>query len=388
MKKIRLALGLALAAIVVGTAFTACSNNDNPTPSPTKELSKIVCVSVPASQSPEEYYAASKLGGELVDYVLTTYPTSDTEETYLAFSNELKGYASDPQVKAVIFTQAIEQVISAFKVMMKDAGRTDILVAGGITDTPEVSQLCDVLIGNNEEECGKQVAEQAKNWDCDILVHYSFPRHMAAATVKQKHDAMKAKAEELKVSFVDRECQDFVKDGDLAGARKALKEDIAKVIKENEGKKICFFCSNCGLQVALQQAILDEPQAFYALPCCPSPFHGFQEAFGLTPNYDDVDGSIKDIATYLKAHDAQNRYSTWKNPVNIAVVNALYQYAEAYVNNKLSSKVDMDYLKTCYSTALGREVVSASKIDGSGDSYPNYLVNTPDVPINFADYLE
>ena len=198
---------------------------------------------------------------------------------------------------------------------------------------------------------------------------------------------MKATAESYGIEFVERDCPDPTGDAGMSGAQAAVLEDIPKVMEEYAGKKVCFYCTNCGLQVALQQAIINEPNAYYALPCCPSPYHGFQEAFGLTATHGDVEGAIKNLATYLNEHDAIDRFSTWSLPVNMSMINAGFAYAQLYAEGKTEGKLDMDALTQCFKDATGSDIELGTYVDASGNEYDNYLLIALE-PINFADYLD
>ena len=138
--------------------------------------------------------------------------------------------------------------------------------------------------------------------------------------------------------------------------------------------------------ITLQQAIINEPDAYYALPCCPSPYHGFQEAFGLTATYGDIEGAIKNLAVYLNEHNAVNRFSTWALPINMSMINGGFKYACAYAEGKTDGKVDVEYLQKCYSEAAGSDIEFTKYVDASGNTYDNYLLIALE-PINFADYL-
>ena len=49
-------------------------------------------------------------------------------------------------------------------------------------------------------------------------------------------------------------------------------------MQEYAGKKVAFFCTNCGMQEALQ-LLCWLRKMLYPLPCLPSPFHGFPASF-------------------------------------------------------------------------------------------------------------
>ncbi len=349
---------------------------------------KIAIMTGTTSQGEEEYYAANSLAEKYPGVVIhDTYPDAFSSEVETTIS-KLIAFASDPDVKAIIFVQAVQGATAAFTQIAGDMGRDDILLISGVPaeDPADISAVSDIVLANDEIGCGYQVADLANEWGATVLVHYSFARHLSYETIVAKRDAMKATAEGYGIEFVERDCPDPTGDAGMSGAQAAVLEDIPKVMKEYEGKKVCFYCTNCGLQVALQQAIVNEPNAYYALPCCPSPYHGFQEAFGLTATYGDVEGAIKNLAAYLNEHDAVDRFSTWSLPVNMSMINAGFEYACAYAEGKTNGKVDMDVLNQCFANAAGGEIELGTYVDAAGVEYPNYLLIALE-PINFADYL-
>ncbi len=379
MKKL---LALVLAALMVCGLFSVAVAEDAP-------AYKIAIMTGTTSQGEEEYYAANTLAEKYPGVVIhDTYPDNFSSEVETTIS-KLIAFASDPDVKAIIFVQAVQGATAAFTQIVKDMGREDILLIAGVPaeDPADISAATDIVLANDEIGCGYQVADLAKQWECDVLVHYSFARHLSYETIVAKRDAMKATAESYGIEFVERDCPDPTGDAGMSGAQAAVLEDIPKVMAEYAGKNVCFYCTNCGLQVALQQAIVNEPNAYYALPCCPSPYHGFQEAFGLTATYGDIDGAITNLATYLNDHNAVNRFSTWSLPVNMSMINAGFEYACAYAEGKTNGKVDMEVLNKAFSNAAGGDIELGAYVDAAGNTYDNYLLIALE-PINFADYLK
>ena len=350
---------------------------------------KIAIMTGTTSQGEEEYYAATSLQEKYPDIVIhDTYPDNFSSEVETTIS-KLISFASDPEVKAIIFVQAVQGATAAYTQILNDMGRDDILLIAGVPaeDPADISAVADIVLANDEIGCGYQVTDLSSMWECDVLVHYSFARHLSYETIVAKRDAMKATAESYGIEFVERDCPDPTGDAGMSGAQAAVLEDIPKVMEEYAGKKVCFYCTNCGLQVALQQAIINEPNAYYALPCCPSPYHGFQEAFGLTATYGDVEGAIKNLAAYLDEHGAIDRFSTWSLPVNMSMINAGFEYAQLYAEGKTDGKLDMDTLTQCFANAAGGEIELGTYVDASGNEYDNYLLIALE-PIDFADYLD
>ena len=354
-----------------------------------KPAYKIAIMTGTTSQGEEEYYAATSLLEKYPDIVIhDTYPDNFSSEVETTIS-KLIAFANDPEVKAIIFVQAVQGATAAYTQILGEMGRDDILLIAGVPaeDPADISAVADIVLANDEIGCGYQVADLASQWGCEVLVHYSFARHLSYETIVAKRDAMKTTAEGYNIEFVERDCPDPTGDAGMSGAQAAVLEDIPKVMQEYAGKKVCFYCTNCGLQVALQQAIVNEPNAYYALPCCPSPYHGFQEAFGLTATYGDIDGAITNLATYLNDHNAVDRFSTWSLPVNMSMINAGFEYACAYAEGKTNGKVDMEVLNKCFANAAGGEIELGQYVDAEGKTYENYLLIALE-PINFADWLK
>ena len=348
---------------------------------------KIAIMTGTASQGDEEITAAQKLAAEYPDIVITdTYPDAFASEVETTIS-KLLAFAADPEVKAIIFVQGVQGATSAFTQIKEK--RPDILLITGVPaeDPAPISSVADIVLANDEIGCGYQVADKAAEWGCDVIIHYSFARHMSYETIVAKYNAMKMTAETYGIEFVLRDCPDPTGDAGSSGAQAFILEDIPKVMQEYEGKKVCFYCTNCGMQVALQQAIVNEENAYYALPCCPSPYHGFQEAFGLESSYGDVPGTVKILAEYLDSKGAASRFSTWDVAINMSMILGSFEYACAYAEGKLDSKLDVDYLAECVSKAANAEVTFGVYTNDEGVSFDNYLLMAFD-PIDFNDYLD
>ena len=350
---------------------------------------KIAILTGTTSQGEEEYYAAKTLIEKYGDKVLhDTYPDNFSSEVETTIS-KLIAFANDPAVKAIIFVQGVQGATSAYNQILNDLGRSDILLICGVPaeDPGDISAAADIVLAVDEIGCGYQVADKAAEWECDVIIHYSFARHLSYETIIAKRDAMKMTAETYGIEFVERDCPDPTGDAGTSGAQAYILEDLPKVMQEYAGKKVCFYCTNCGMQVALQQAIIEQPDAYYALPCCPSPYHGYQEAFGLTATYGDIDGAITNLANFLAEKDAIGRFSSWSIPVNMSMINASYEYACAYAEGKLEGKVDEAFLTECFSAAAGANATLGKYVDAQGTEYANYYLIAFDA-IDFSDYAE
>ena len=353
---------------------------------------KIAIVTGTTSQGEEEYRAAEALKAQYPDIVLTdTYPDNFSAETETTIGKLLK-FASDPQVKAIIMVQAVQGATAAFTQIRNDLKRDDLLLIAGVPaeDPASITGAADIVLGVDEINGGDQIIETAKEWGVDILVHYSFARHMSYETIVARLNIMKAAAEDAGIELVERDAPDPTGDAGMVGAQNFILEDVPKVMQEYAGKKVAFFCTNCGMQEALQAAVLKEPNAYYPLPCCPSPFHGFPASLGVAvdpADYGDIDAYIRKEAEILKANDAIGRFSTWAVPVNMSMITAGFAYAKDFIESGATEKLNKDKLLVKLSEAAGAQAAVSTYVDGNGVEYPNYFMILFD-NISFADYLK
>lgn len=378
MKKL---LSILLAAIMLLTMASAAFA--------TESNYKIAILTGTNSQGEEEVFTASALKEKYPDKVLhDTYPDSFASEVEVTIGKLLQ-FASDPEVKAIIFVQGVQGAVAAFNQIKTELGREDILLICGVPaeDPADIGAAADIVLAVDEIGCGYQVADLAGMWECDVLVHYSFARHLSYETIIAKRDAMKMTAETYGIEFVERDFPDPTGDAGTSGAQAAILEDVPKVMEEYAGKKVAFYSTNCAVQPALQQAVYAAGEdAYYPLPCCPSPYHGYQESFGLEATYGDIDGAIANVAKFLDENDSVGRFSSWSIPVNMSMINGGFEYACAYAEGKLEGKVDEAYLNECFAKAAGAEVEMGKYVGADGVEISNYYLIAFE-PIDFADYL-
>ncbi|MBO7422298.1 MAG: DUF3798 domain-containing protein [Oscillospiraceae bacterium] len=134
---------------------------------------KIAIMTGTTSQGEEEYYAAKTLAEAYPGVVLhDTYPDAFSSEVETTIS-KLIAFGSDPEVKAIIFVQAVQGATAAYTQILNDMGRDDILLIAGVPaeDPADISAVSDLVLANDEIGCGYKVADLANNWGCEVLVH-------------------------------------------------------------------------------------------------------------------------------------------------------------------------------------------------------------------------
>ena len=349
---------------------------------------KIAILTGTTTQGEEEPRAAQRAiatYGE--DHVIwDTYPDNFTSETETTIS-KLMAFASDPDVKVILTCQAVPGTSAAYNKIREM--RPELLLLSGVPqEDPKTScSNADVLLYADEIGQGDTIIETIANWECDIFVHYSFPRHLAIESIAARKAVFEANCEALGIQYVEATAPDPTSDAGTAGAQQFILEDVPLKMKEFEGKKVAFFSTNCAMQEALQTAVLAQPSAYYPQPCCPSPYHAFPAALGLEAlqvGGDDTD-ALKQIAAKLAEHDAVGRFSTWPTPVNMSIIDVAVKYAKAYIDGEVTVRNDAETVKALFEAAAPGSIVKFYT-DVEGNTYDNFYTVLLG-PVDFNDYL-
>ena len=149
---------------------------------------------------------------------------------------------------------------------------------------------------------------------------------------------------------------------------------------EKYGTETAFFATNCSMQVPLIEAVA-EAGAYYPMPCCPSPYHGFPSAFGIESPEDLVNGlqtTIDAIQAKITEQGLDGHFSTWSVPASIANTVASTEYGFLWMAGA-ASDCDSDTMAALLSDYCGTEVNIVNYQDPeSGNTFDNYLVYLQD----------
>ena len=350
---------------------------------------KIAIMTGTTSQGEEEFRAAERLAEQYPDIVITdTYPDQFMAEQETTIS-KLLAFAADPEVKAIIMCQAVPGAKAAFD-RIREMGREDILLIAGVPqeDPAVISEAADIVMYADEIKQGDSIMETCAQWGIEVFIHYSFPRHMAMELIVGRHDLMVENAKALGIEFVDVTAPDPTAEAGATASQQFILEDVPQQMAKYEGKKVAFFTTNCGMQEALQTALLDQPNGYYPQPCCPSPYHAFPAVLGLELELGaDDEAALQAIAAELDKHDACGRYSTWPHPINMALIDVGFAYATAYINGEIAERNDTDALMGMFDQTYGEGVATIEKYtNAEGTTFDNYYVIML-TPVDFNDYL-
>ena len=349
---------------------------------------KVAVLTGTVSQGEEEFRAAEKaLATYGAEHIVTaTYPDNFMSEMETTVS-QIVSFASDPDVKAIVMCQAVPGAKAGFD-KVREMGRDDILLIAGTPqeDPAVIAAASDIVMYADEVAQGDTIMETCANWGVDILIHYSFPRHMAMELIVGRHELLKQNADALGIELVDVTAPDPTAEAGLSASQQFILEDVPQQLAKYEGKKVAFFTTNCGMQPSLQAAVLDQPNAYYPQPCCPSPYHAFPATLGLELEIGgDDEEALKQIAAKLAEHDAVGRFSTWPHPVAMTIIEIGVEYAKSYIDGEITAKNDSEKLAALLEAKVPGAVI-ANYTDAKGETFDNYYTILL-APVDFNDYL-
>lgn len=331
---------LGLLAVILIVSMVGCKASPA---TPEKEaVWKIGIMSSTVTQNEEEFRMAEEMvrryGAERILH--TTYPDRFMQEQETTITNMLE-MASDPDVKAIVMVQAVPGAVAAVDKVREI--RPDMLfILGAPQEDPDIiAQKADIILNTNDLGRGYQIAEHAKNMGAEVLVHYSFPRHMSIEMLAQRRLLMKERAEQLGMLFVDADAPDPTGDAGVPGTQQFIMEDVPRKIAQY-GANTAVFGTNC----AMQEPMIRQTVAFggiYPVQCCPSPYHALPAALGIevpAEKKGNVDWMIEAINAAVIEAGAAGRVATWPVPVNMMFIEAGVEYAIAWINGETNGRTD------------------------------------------------
>jgi hypothetical protein len=262
----------------------------------------------------------------------------DEQETTITNMLEM---ASDPLVKAIVMVQAVPGAVAAVD-KVREIRPDMLIILGAPQEDPDViATKGDVVVNTDDLGRGYQIAEHAKAMGAEVLVHYSFPRHMSIEMLAERRRMMKEKAEELGILFVDEDAPDPTSDAGVAGAQQFIMEDVPRKI-EQYGPNTAVFATNCAMMEPLIRQSVTYGGIFL-VQCCPSPYHALPGALGISVP-DDKKGNVpwimEEIGKAVAAAGATGRVATWPVPVNMMFIEAGVEYAIAWINGETDGRLD------------------------------------------------
>lgn len=298
------------------------------------------------TQNEEEFRMAEQMQQEFgADRILiATYPDRFMQEQETTISNMLE-MAADPATKAIVMVQAVPGAVAAVD-RVKEIRPDMLFILGAPQEDPDIiATKGDIVLNTDDLGRGYQIAEHAKNMGAEVIVHYSFPRHMSIEMLAERRRMMKEKAEELGMLFVDEDAPDPTSDAGTAGTQMFISEDVPRKIAQY-GPNTAVFGTNCAMMEPLIAGTI-QSGGIFPVQCCPSPYHALPAALGIEVPDDkkgDVPWMLDSITEKVVELGAAGRVATWPAPVNMLFVQAGTYYAIEWIQGNIESRNDKQAL--------------------------------------------
>ena len=315
---------------------TATDSETDPSSDSDSSDFKIGIVTGTVSQGEEEFRAAEAMVAEYGDMIKhITYPDKFAQETETTIS-QVQSLASDPDVKAIVFVQAIPGAAAAMDAVRET--RPDMLfILGAPHEDPEVAaSRADIILELDQLQRGASVMQMAKDMGAKTFVHYSFPRHMSYELLSARRDALKASADSIGIEFVEVDAPDPTSEAGVPGSQQFIMEDVPRQV-DKYGKDTAFFSTNCSMMEPIIIQSL-ELGAIFPEQCCPSPYHAYPGALGIEIPADkagDLDFLSAQISEKVAEKGGTGRFGTWNKPANVAMIEAGVEYAKAFAKGEI-----------------------------------------------------
>lgn len=334
---------------------------------------KIGILTGTVTQNEEEFRMAEQLQAEFGPdrIMVATYPDRFMQEQETTISNMLE-MATDPACKAIVMVQAVPGAAAAVDRVREI--RPDILVILGSPqeDPFVVASKADIVLNTDDLGRGYQIAEHAHAMGAEVIVHYSFPRHMSIDFLAERRRLMKERAEELGMLFVDEDAPDPTSDAGVAGTQMFISEDVPRKIAQY-GPNTALFGTNCAMMEPLISQTIKHGGIF-PVQCCPSPYHALPAALGIEVPADkkgNIPWMLEAIKEKVAEHGATGRIATWPVPVNMMFMQAGTYYAVDWIEGKITSRNDKAKLIEIMESIAGMKVTLSEY--PNTDNYYLYL---------------
>ena len=326
---------------------------------------KIALMTTSPSQSEEWYRAGQRVQAYFTEehLLMDTFPENAQAEQEATISKAI-ALVSDPDVKVIVFNQAVAGTLAAIKKVKEFRDDVICIACNPGEDYDEMASVADMVLCKDQIGFGQQVANLAVEFGAKNFVHYSFPRHMSNQNIAKRCEVMKEICEENGINFYEVTAPDPQGDSGVAGTQQFVLEDVPRQIKEL-GEDTLFFSTNIAMNEAIIKSVV-EGHALYGGQSDPSPFDAFPAALGIEVPEDkqgDSEYMCAQISEKLAEKNMTGRVASWTTSLNMSYTYASVLFGYLLCDGMIDTCHGEDALKAleaCYKTCSG---------DGAGVSY-------------------
>ena len=369
--------------------------NDEPFPG------RIAIVTNTVDQNEEEFGSAEALVARFGEdkVIHRTWPVLFAQEGEMMITI-LQEIAADPTVGVLVINQAVINTNAAVDRVREMRGDDIFIVYAQPAEDPlDVSVRANLLFNTNDPVVGYRFVHQAIAMGAETIAHYSFPRHMSVPLLAMRRDIMRETAEANGIRFVELVAPDPMGDGGMPATQMHIMQDLPRQVEEL-GINTAFFGTNCGMMIPMIEQVA-ATLSIFPQPCCPSPYHGFPTALGITSHiptgeYDedgepimrmrDLPEVVDEVRSEIASRGASGRLATWPVPASMLWTTAGALYGIEWLNGNVPQEqgvIDMNVLADIMADYIvmmtgERITVDLEPLDFQGTLIPHYVLGVVD----------
>ena len=237
--------------------------------------------------------------------------------------------------------------------------------------------VADLVFEVDRFGIGPNIVKHAVKQGAAAFVHYSFPRHMSMKSHVFCRNQMRDTCAKEGIKFIETAALDPMGEAGSYIAEQFILDDVSRMVARY-GENTAFYSTNCLLQAPLIKSITDN-HAIFPLACCPSPFHGFPEAFDIEmgEGIPDLGYIISETSRIAASRNMTGRLSTWPVPIIMMSTSVGVEYAIKWINGEvpktgIDDKVLMDCINAYIREATGQDhEVTMTSLTEDGKVYNN-----------------
>lgn len=328
MKKTFKAAAAFLLILAVAIGMCACSGGAGGK-APGK---KIAIVTATLSQNPEEYQRAAQLASEYsyVEHVVYTDTRVGTSGI-LDFYKRVNDIASDASYGAIVIARANLGAVAAVRAAKaKNPDKLIVCTAPG-ENIQTLAKSADAILAIDTAKDAAMMVEEAHGRGAQVFVYYATGVQQSTPSIKESREAAEKKCEELGMTYKFVNCYDVSQALGIKGAQSFMKEDIARQLKNFEGKKIAAYCADISSQAELIKNACPNG-IIVAGTSFPSIYDGYTAAFDIEvgKKWDNKSKVFSKVRAAIRANGGtKNQFIVWDDLTASSMTEAAFEYARA-----------------------------------------------------------
>ena len=316
----------------------------------------------------DEYYCIveSVINEYAINAIHIAIPEDYSE---IIFANHLELIERE-HIKAVILDQSVPGLI---ELMSQIKGRfPDILtIISTKHDINGVIGVADMVLSVDVFNMGKKMVEQAQRMGAKAFVYYTYFNRPNIVVFDRElyKNTFKEACLEIGIEYVELEVPDFAKSPYYS----TYYEPLIKILG-SYNNDVCFFSDLCSMQIYLISTI-SNIGGYYAQPCHPSLYHGFQYGLGIVSSDEnpigiDFNRQIEEIKSTLTERGSIGHFSTWKISFALISTVAAIEYSTNYCEGNIRGKADLEAMRECFQRAM--EIYNSADTGFELTQHPDY----------------